>query len=103
MCNVCFIDISKLQNVIQALHRHHFENINWFPLGLNLGLLDPTLKEIKQNNNDRAALCLRECLSKWLQRADNVDKRGGATWDTLIEALKGAGVQENAAADGICK
>ena len=103
MCNVCFIDISKLKDVLDALHRHHFKNTNWFLLGLNLGLLDPTLDDIKQNNNDQAAPCLRECLSKWLRRADDVDKRGGATWDALIKALKSASVQEIAAADGICK
>lgn len=103
MCNICFIDISKLQDVREALHRHHFRNINWFPLGLNLGLLAPTLEEIRQNNNDKAGPCLTECLTKWLQRTDDVDKKGGATWETLIKALKGAGVEENAAADGICK
>ena len=29
-----------------------------------------------------------ECLSKWLCRADNVDSRGGATWDSLSTALR---------------
>ena len=102
MC-VCFIDITKLQNVLEALHRHHFRNTKWFPLGLNLGLLAPTLEEIEQNNNDKAGPCLRECLSKWLTKADNVAERGGATWETLIEALKSAVVQENAVADSISK
>uniref|UniRef100_A0A1X7T8X3 Death domain-containing protein n=1 Tax=Amphimedon queenslandica TaxID=400682 RepID=A0A1X7T8X3_AMPQE len=41
--------------------------------------------------------CLTECLSKWLSRADNVDSKGGATFDSLSDALKS--MNENAAAD----
>ena len=32
--------------------------------------------------------CLIECLSQWLHRADNVDSRGGATWDSMSVALR---------------
>ena len=41
--------------------------------------------------------CLTECLDKWLRRADNVDSKGGATFDSLSDALKS--MNENAAAD----
>ena len=41
--------------------------------------------------------CLTECISQWLSRADNVDSRGGATFDSLSDALKS--MNENAAAD----
>ena len=41
--------------------------------------------------------CLTECLSKWLRRVDNVDSKGGATFDSLSDALKS--MNENAAAD----
>ena len=38
-----------------------------------------------------------ECLSKWLEKADAVDSKGGATWDSLSDALDSMG--ENAVAD----
>ena len=41
--------------------------------------------------------CFIECIARWLRRADNVDSRGGATFDSLSDALKS--MNENAAAD----
>ena len=41
--------------------------------------------------------CLTECLSLWLRRADNVDSRGGATYESLSTALQS--MNENAVAD----
>ena len=41
--------------------------------------------------------CFTECLSQWLSRADNVDSIGGATFDSLSDAL--ISMNENAAAD----
>ena len=38
-----------------------------------------------------------ECLSKWLERADDVDSKGGATWDSLSTGLRS--MKENAVAD----
>ena len=38
-----------------------------------------------------------ECIARWLRRADNVDSKGGATCDSLSDALKS--MNENAAAD----
>ena len=32
--------------------------------------------------------CLTECLSQWLRRADNVKSSGGATYDSLSDALR---------------
>uniref|UniRef100_A0A1X7SLS3 Death domain-containing protein n=1 Tax=Amphimedon queenslandica TaxID=400682 RepID=A0A1X7SLS3_AMPQE len=65
-------------------------------LGLRLGLHKDTLDAIKRDN-DTTNDCLTECLSKWLSRADNVDSKGGATFDSLSDALKS--MNENAAAD----
>ena len=43
--------------------------------------------------------CLRECLTKWLQKADDVVKKGGPTIYSLVSALRELG--ENGVADGI--
>ena len=37
-----------------------------------------------------------ECLSKWLEKADDVDSKGGATWDSLSTGLRS--MSENAVA-----
>ena len=41
-------------------------------------------------------MCLHECLTKWLSRADKVDENGGPTVDSLVNALKKIG-EENTA------
>uniref|UniRef100_A0A1X7SIY9 Death domain-containing protein n=1 Tax=Amphimedon queenslandica TaxID=400682 RepID=A0A1X7SIY9_AMPQE len=65
-------------------------------LGLRLGLHKNTLDAIKRDS-DTTNDCLIETLSQWLSRADNVDSKGGATFDSLSDALKS--MNENAAAD----
>ena len=83
------IDISHLVDVIDVLKECGFNKANWIDLGLRLGLLVTTLDEIK-HDNPSVADCLRICLSKWLQRADNVVSRGGGppNWDSLSDALR---------------
>ena len=66
-------------------------------LGLKLGLKKNTLDTIRANYPQDARQCLIECLSKWLSRADGVDSKGGATWDSLSDALRS--MDENAVAD----
>ena len=60
----------------------------WPELGLKLGLLQNTLDAIGKSYSGDSVHCLTECLSQWLSRADNVDSRGGATWDSLSDALR---------------
>ena len=55
---------------------------------MRLGLLKDTLDDIEANYPKDVSRCLTECLDKWLRRADNVDSRGGATWNSLSDALK---------------
>ena len=63
----------------------------WFILGLRLGLLYPTLNDIEASHRNDAERCLIDCLAKWLERADMVDKYGDTTFETLVLALKGLG------------
>ena len=60
-------------------------------MGLNLGLFLTTLKIIEMNYSRDMSRCLVECLSQWLRRADKVDSRGRATWDSLSTALRSIG------------
>ena len=70
-------------------------------LGLKLGLKKTTLDTIRANHPQDTRQCLIECLSKWLERADDVDSKGGATWDLLSVALRS--MNENAVADKLDK
>ena len=60
-------------------------------LGLRLGLLKRTLDTIEMDKMGDPDESLRECLSKWLDRVDNVDIRGGPTIDSLSNALSTMG------------
>ena len=73
------------------MRESYFPNHRWFPLGLQLGLLQPTLTEIEANHRDDVERCLHECLTKWLSRTDKVDKNGGPTMNCLVDALKKIG------------
>ena len=85
------LDIGYLKDVVNALRKSHFPSSRWFPFGLQLGLLQPTLTEIEANHKDDVERCLHECLTKWLSRADKVDENGGPTVNSLIDALKKIG------------
>ena len=89
--------IDQLIDVLFLLKRCGFPRTRWYELGLTLGLHKNTLDSIERNHPGDVSRCLIECLSQWLSRADNVDSRGGATFDSLSDALKS--MNENAAAD----
>lgn len=77
-----YVDIHDL-----LLRRCYFQPDRWFDLGVRLGLQKGTLDVIRSNNSTPSE-CLFDCLSKWLRGADDVDRRGGATWDSLSDALR---------------
>ena len=86
-----FLDIANLKDIIDALKRSHFPNHRWSPLGLQLGLLQPTLSDIRAKYRDDPESCLQECLTLWLSKADKVTESGGPTWDSLASALNKLG------------
>ena len=94
---IYYVLIDQLIDVLDLLKRCGFPQTRWHELGLRLGLHKDTLDAIKRNHPGDVSQCLTECISKWLSRADNVDSRGGATFDSLSDALKS--MNENAAAD----
>ena len=85
------LDIGCLKDVVDALRESYFPSHRWFPFGLQLGLLHPTLSDIEANHKDDVERCLHECLTKWLSRADKVDENGGPTVNSLVDALKKIG------------
>ncbi|XP_019854803.1 PREDICTED: uncharacterized protein LOC109583780 [Amphimedon queenslandica] len=92
--------LSSIPELLQLLGRHGYFGANYYILGFYLGLSSPTLDVIAKNNKGDNESCLRECLTKWLEKADDVQEtRGGPTIYSLISALRELG--ENEVAEGI--
>ena len=85
------VDITQLDEIQEALRMSHFSPPNWFPLGLSLGLLKPTLDTIEAEPRNNVSRCLLECLCQWLSKADKVVEKGGPTWNSLANALRNIG------------
>ena len=66
----------------------------WKDIGLKLGLFPSTLEQIEKSYDRRTDRYLYSVLTKWLQRRDDVWKKGGTTWSSLILALKSVGADE---------
>uniref|UniRef100_A0A1X7T5A0 Death domain-containing protein n=1 Tax=Amphimedon queenslandica TaxID=400682 RepID=A0A1X7T5A0_AMPQE len=92
-------EVTDLAGVLQLLRRYGYSGTSYYDLGLYLGLSSATLDAINTENERNVLECLRECLTKWLQRADNVEKKSGPTIYSLVSALRELG--ENGVADEI--
>ena len=73
--------------------------VDWQSLGLELGLLYPTLKRIKKEQREDINDCMMEMLAAWLQQQDDVAKKGVPSWLTLKAALMN--IDEKKLADSI--
>ena len=81
------LTIKDLREVLDDLREGGFSDGNYRDIGLELGLRHRTLNIIKSdysNANER----LMECISRWLERADDVDEIGETNWTTLCNALE---------------
>ena len=75
--------------------KRFLKNVNdWQSLGLELGLLYPTLKRIKGEQQGDINDCMMEMLEAWLQQQDNVSQVGAPSWGMLRKALNNIGVNE---------
>ena len=83
-----YYTLDDLIDIIDLLKRYRFPEKRWIDLGLRLGLHKNTLDTIERNHPGDVSRCLTECLTQWLCGADNVNSRGGATWDSLSTALR---------------
>ena len=68
--------------------------VDWQSLGLELGLLYPTLKKIKKEQHGDISDCLMEMLAAWLQQQDKVSRKGVPSWSVLRTALRSIGENE---------
>ena len=93
---IYYVLIEQLIDVLDLLIRCGFPQTRWKELGLTLGLFIDSLGAIAENYSKLEDRFI-ECIARWLRRADSVDSRGGATFDSLSDALKS--MNENAAAD----
>ena len=86
--SLLIIDIRDLDIVIKELtSTQHLSCAVWHDLGLQLGLYQPTLKDIKANYEDVAER-FRECMSAWLRGEDKVKNKD---WLSLVLALETIG------------
>ena len=69
--------------------------VDWQSLGLELGLLYPTLKRIKKEQHGDINDCIMEMLVAWLQQQDNVREKGVPSWSVLRKALEKIGGSES--------
>ena len=80
------LDISDLSEIVSKLKDCKFDPGQWEDLCLNIGLYEVTISTIRSDRNS-ANDRLRSCLVKWLNRVEDVDKKGGATWESLEKGL----------------
>uniref|UniRef100_A0A1X7US54 Death domain-containing protein n=1 Tax=Amphimedon queenslandica TaxID=400682 RepID=A0A1X7US54_AMPQE len=90
------LNTTDLNKILTLLEKYQYSGKSYYRLGLSLGLLHRTLDIIKTDNNSSVEHCLREVLTKWLKKADNVEK---PTWSALVAALRS--INENAVAEEI--
>ena len=72
----------------------NFSQPHWDRLGLQLGLLHPTLEAIESDCRGKASKCLQECLAAWLRKEDNVMDKGGPSWSSLAASLDNIGYRD---------
>ena len=62
--------------------------VDWFGLGVQLGLKYSRLREIEIERQRNVQRCRMDMIASWLGKEDKVIKKGGPTWKQLIEALR---------------
>ena len=93
---ICFVkpDVVSLRDFNN--HINPKISTKWYDLGLQLGIKDYTLDEIKHNHRDEARTCCRETIRRWLQNAGSA-----ATWNNLIQALEADSISQKTLAKDI--
>uniref|UniRef100_A0A1X7TQH2 Death domain-containing protein n=1 Tax=Amphimedon queenslandica TaxID=400682 RepID=A0A1X7TQH2_AMPQE len=83
--------VADLREVMQKLRKAEFKKGDWKDLGRELGLHENTLDEINENQSGNIDKCYIKCLTKWLERADQVDDdkyHGRPSFNSLCAALE---------------
>ena len=77
-------DLAKIKMALKDFN-------DWQSLGLQVGLIHPTLKRIEEEQRGVIDKCKTEMLAAWLQQQDNVAKSGLPSYNTLKVALRNVG------------
>ena len=85
-----------MNDVLTKLREADYDNANWRKLGLELGLHERTLNVIDRDHPNNTDGCHTESLTRWLKRADDVDKQGKPTYNVLATALYNIGLKDEA-------
>ena len=92
-CSCYYVLITATSDLCDALAVIH-DLVRWKQLGLQLGLLYPSLKSIDHEQRGNIDSCRMEMLSAWLQQQDNVTSKGVPSWSVLRAALKRMGAHK---------
>ena len=82
-----------MDEILSKLSEGGFSSSYWHDLGLKLGIHEPILRTIENDNKHCADPCLRDVIKKWLEKSSE------ATYNELAGALKEMGL--NAVAECI--
>ena len=93
-CCIIYTAIDDLLEVTEYLL--NLKQTDIYYLGLTLGLTHPHLKNIASSETFRD-----DMIAAWLQKEDQVIKRGMPTWETLVKALRDRRVNQTGVADKI--
>ena len=96
---VCFLHL--LHTAIDDLYEitDYLLNLgqtNIYNLGLALGLNQPRVKNMRDSETFRD-----DVIAAWLQKEDQVTRRGVPTWESLVKALRDHRVNQTGLADTI--
>ena len=75
--------------------------LNWFGLGMQLGIYYHELKKIDIEERGSVDRCLAAMLQRWMKEKDDVKVFGGATKEKLVSALKE--IKENALSEAVAQ
>ena len=92
-CPCYYVLITAVNDLCDVLAVIHDLN-DWKDLGLQLGLLYPTLTDIETFRRGKPNECKIDMLSVWLLQQDNVSQRGVPSWSALRAALIRIGENE---------
>ena len=94
-CPCYYVLVTAENDLCDVLAVIHVIN-KWNELGLQLGLLYPTLEKIDIEQRGRIDNCKIAMVSAWLQQQDNVSQKGVPSWSVLRAALQSMGEHETA-------
>ena len=77
------VDISHHTDVLDQLDE--FPKDKWMEFGRECGLHYRTLRALEANYPRDVDRCFSECVARWLERKDDVDRRGKPTPQRLTE------------------